>query len=109
MVDILRWITIFVCVFNVGVMLAFYQRVGQLLVPHLQVRLLMLANAISLCGIAVSIHQLLGHSVTFRSVLLGTAAVVQFVALIGIHHWYGTRAGRVYIDCVKHGGTAGKG
>lgn len=94
--DVVRWVVVAACVFNIGVMWALYERVGRSFLPTAWMRLLLVSNAMSLVVIAVGTYSRLGHPITWRTPLLAVAALLQFVSLLGIHRWYGSVDGRAH-------------
>lgn len=101
--DFCRWTVAFACLFNIGIMVAIFERVGRSFLPTVWMRMLMLSNVLSLLVIAVGVHARLGSPITYRTPLLAVAALVQLVSLVGIHHWYGTPVG------IAHSGRMMKG
>lgn len=94
--DVVRWVVVAACLFNIGAMGALYERVGKSFLPKLWVRLLLFSNAFSLLVIGLGAYSRLGHPITWRTPLLAVAALLQFVSLLGIHRWYGTVDGRAH-------------
>lgn len=94
MADALRWTTIFMCLFNIGVLVALFEEVGKYFLPKIKMRLLMAANILSLFAIGLASYARLNEPVSWRIPLFLTAALLQLAALIRLHRWYGTEEGQ---------------
>lgn len=97
MIDTLRWITVFVALFDIGVTIALFERIGRFFIPRLPMRMLMLANMIALAAVAEGAHSRLGHEfVWFATPVFLAAALLELAALVALHYWYGTARGRAH-------------
>lgn len=96
--DAIRWACIVMCVFNLGVMAALFERVGRLFLPRTPMRLLAFGYALTLIALAGGSHARLGESLTWRSPVTVAALAMQFVALLLIHRWYATEDGRWHAE-----------
>lgn len=93
MSDTVRWTLLFVCAFNVGFLVALYERVVKLMIPSVWTRLLLVSNIGYLSLLALSVHARLGHPMTYRTPLIALFITLQLVGEIGLYRWYGTSAG----------------
>ncbi len=98
MADALRWTVILVCAFNVGVMLALYDRVGKAFLPVAPMRTLFTANGLIMVSIALATSTRLGEPMRWQSSpLLAVASIMELVALLAVYRWYGSVAGIEHI------------
>lgn len=102
-VDLVRWIIILSCIANLGVTAALFKRVGWLALPKTWMRLLFLANFTWVAATIWIVHHRLGEDASFRHMLLGAASLMEFVALAGLFHWYGTPQGREHAARMLNG------
>ncbi len=105
MSDAIRLATILVCVFNIGVMGALWERTGRLWLPKTWTRMLLASNMLMLASLALAVATRFHHPVTWRTPMFTLSATVELVALIGLHRWYGSTAGRAHVIRM----TKGKG
>ena len=103
MSDTVRWLTIYACLLDIGVILALYQRVGKAFVPHVFMRLLMIGAVLKLTAILAMSHAQLGQALMWWGWLLLAAVLIDLTAFIGLFWFYGTPRGRAHADRVLHG------
>lgn len=104
MSDVVRYMTILVCLFNVGVMFALWERTGRLWLPKVWMRMLMASNVVQLTIVALGAYARLGHPMTWRTPILTVGAALELVALVGLYRWYGSKKGREHSERMTRGG-----
>jgi hypothetical protein len=104
MSDVIRWITIYACLLDIGVILALYQRIGKAFVPHIFMRLLMIGAVLKLLALLAMSHAELGTALMWWGWLFLLAALLDLASFAGLYWWYGTPKGRAHADRVLHSG-----
>lgn len=94
MADAIRWGSILMCVFNLGFLLALFERVGRLFLPKTPMRMLTVGYSLTLVALVGGVHARIGEPLTWRSPVSTVALAVQLVALVMLYRWYGTPAGK---------------
>lgn len=95
--ELLRWIVMFGCVFNIGVLVALFDMVGRFVVPPIPMRLLFLANGLMLVTLGFSSYERLHDQLTFRTPLFAVALALELVGLVMLRRWYRTDEGREHV------------
>lgn len=96
--DAIRWANIIMCLFNLGVMIALFERVGRWFIPKIPMRLLAAGYGLALIALAGGSRARLGEALTWRTPVSAVALFLQCVGLVMMYRWYETPEGKAHSE-----------
>lgn len=99
--DLFRVLVILTGLFSAGTLLALYARLGKIVLPRLWMSLLVVSNVLICTVSAWGSFARLGQPGHPRLAIFGVGTLMEFVALVGLYHWYGTPRGHIHMERMK--------